>query len=101
MAQTRVELHEILCDILGSRNVYFRPPSIGMKYPCIKYNLESGNARYADDKKYINKNRWSIIVIDEDPDSEIPSKIQELRYCSFDRTYEADGLNHFVHTLYY
>ena len=29
----RLKLHEELCDILGSRNVYFQPPeTVKMKY---------------------------------------------------------------------
>ena len=36
--KTRYELHEFLCEILGSRNVYFQPPeSVKMKYPAIVY----------------------------------------------------------------
>ena len=44
----RLELHEIFCDILGSRNAYFQPPaSVKMNYPAIKYslsNIENNNA---------------------------------------------------------
>ena len=39
--ERRLELHEILCTILGSRNVYFQPPeSIKMNYPAIVYGLD-------------------------------------------------------------
>lgn len=100
--KTRNSLHEELCNILGSRNVYFRAPSSGMKYPCIKYDLVGVNTSFADNKKYIRSRRWSLIVMDENPDSEIPDNLQEsLLYCKFDRSYEKDGLNHFVLTLSY
>lgn len=99
--RTRLQLHEKLCDILGSRNVYFRPPAKGMKYPCIIYDLEGYDPRYADNIPYTDPKRWSLTVIDQNPDSEIPYKLLQLSYCHLDRPYQADGLNHFVFTLYW
>lgn len=98
----RLELHEILVSILGSRNVYFQPPpSIRMKYPCIVYELDDIHTMNADNSKYADKRRYKITVIDSDPDSEFIDKLLELQYCSFDRFYASDNLNHFVFTLYY
>lgn len=98
----RLELHEILVSILGGRNVYFQPPpSIRMKYPCIVYELDDIHTMKADNSKYADKRRYKITVIDSDPDSEFIDKLLELQYCSFDRFYAADNLNHFVFTLYY
>ena len=35
----RLQLHEELCSVLGSRNVYFQPPeTIKLTYPCIIYS---------------------------------------------------------------
>lgn len=98
----RLELHEILVDILGSRNVYFQPPaSIRMKYPCIIYELDDIFTINADNTKYKTKKRYKITVVDEDPDSELVDKLHKLQYCSFDRFYTSDNLNHFVFTLYF
>lgn len=99
--RTRIDLDNKLRMILGSNNVYFRPPSKGMKYPCIKYELDGDTAFYADNLPYINPKRWQLIIIDENPDTVIPDKVKQLPYCKFDRTYQADGLNHFVFTLYF
>lgn len=102
MRTRRLQLHECLCNVLGSRNVYFRPPSNGIKYPCIIYDLEGDTTFPADNiSAYLKRNRWSVIVVDENPDSEIPDRLQEVKYCRFDRPYISDGLNHFVHTLYF
>lgn len=101
MVRTRLELHEKLCGILGSRNVYFSAPSV-MKYPCIKYDMQPFIVDYADNIKYRNKQCWSLTVIDTDPDSEILNRLEDaFQYLSFDRFYATDGLNHFVYTLYY
>lgn len=96
----RTDLHEILCEILGSRNVYYQPPK-QMKYPAIKYSLSDIDEKHADNKHYLLTKRYQVMIIDHDPDSEIGDRLMELPMCSFDRSYPADGLNHFVYTLYY
>lgn len=102
MARTRLSLHEILCELLGSRNCYFSPPaSIHLDYPCIIYREISTDVDHADNLKYRTMNRYSVTVIDEDPDSDIPERILQLPYCSSDRDYQADGLNHWVFTLFW
>lgn len=102
MAKSRIELHELLVSTLGSRYVYFQPPeSIKLKYPCIIYNLENYDVKNADDVKYSIKKRYSITVIDLDPDSNISDKILSLPLCSFDRFYTMDNLNHYVFSIYY
>ena len=36
----RLDLHECLCKILNSNNVYFQPPeNVRMNYPAIVYSL--------------------------------------------------------------
>ena len=100
MPRPRTELHEILCDILESRNVYFAPP-VKMFYPCIKYELSRPSIKRADNAVYNNTRCYEVTVIDTDPDSVIRDKVEELPMCSFDRPYVADGLYHYVFTLYY
>jgi len=99
----RLELHEELCDILGSRNVYFQPPeSVKLKYPCILYNLSTVDTWRADNKLYLRKNRYLITVVDKNPDSKIHEDIlYHFPLCSFDRSYTVDNLNHRVLVLYY
>lgn len=99
----RLELHEELCNILGSRYAYFQPPaSKSMNYPCIKYSLSGIDINRADDMNYTSSKQYMLIVMDRNPDSEIPDKlIEHFRMCSFDRSYTAENLNHFVLTLYY
>lgn len=99
---TRLELHEALCDILGTRNVYFQPnESTKMKYPAIVYSRSDFANEYANNGVYIQSPTYQVIVIDPDPDSEIVDKIKMLPKCSFDRHYVADNLNHDSFTLYF
>lgn len=98
----RLELHEILVDVLGSRNVYFQPPeTVKMKYPCIVYGLENSRSVYADDDLYMINKSYSVTIIDSDPDSLIPDKLQLLPYCRYSRHFSNDNLNHYVFTIYY
>lgn len=99
---TRLELHEVLCDILGTRNAYFQPPeSVKMKYPAIVYSRNDISNSYADNQVYMQSLEYQVIVIDKDPDSEIVTKVSTLPLCSYDRHYVADNLNHDVFTIYY
>lgn len=99
----RLELHEELCAILGSRNAYYQPPaSIKMQYPCIRYSSDGNDAVHADNRVYRKVNRYEGVVIDSDPDSKFPDMILEhFPMCSLGRGYTADNLNHFPFTLYY
>ena len=98
----RLELQTKLENILGSRNVYFQPPSnTKIEYPCIVYERDDIDQRFADNRTYINTVRYSLTLIGRSPESNLVSKILELPYCSYDRFYTTDSLNHDVFTLYY
>lgn len=98
----RLELHEVLCNVLGSRNVYFQPPvSVKMQYPAIVYSRKDIYNRHADNDVYKQDHAYDITVIDKNPDSLIVEEISRLPKCRFDRHYTADNLNHDVFTIYY
>ncbi|MCM1524012.1 MAG: hypothetical protein NC120_06095 [Ruminococcus sp.] len=98
----RTELQSILEKILCSRNVYFQPPeSVKMKYPAIVYALNSIDHLYADDLPYKSDKSYRITLIDKSPDSEFTDRIAALPKCRFDRFFTADGLNHYIFTLYF
>lgn len=100
MAQSRLDLQEILVEITD--NVYFQPPNgLQMQYPCIVYKLSDINAKYASNSMYGNYKRYSVTVIDRNPDSLIPESVLDLPLCSYDRFFTADNLNHHVFTLYF
>lgn len=101
MAQ-RIELQALLEDLLGSSNVYFQPPSnIQMTYPCIVYNKDNLVVQHAANFPYRITKRYSITVIDRDPDSWIPDEVAKLPMCDFVRRFSADNLNHDIFNLYF
>ncbi len=104
MAQSlrREELQTTLEGLLGSRNVYFQPPeNIRMNYPCVVYERDSVETKYADNEMYFRKKRYRITIIDRDPDSEIPDRIATLPLCRYSRFFTADNLNHDIFNLYF
>lgn len=98
----RLELDDILRTTLGSSNVYFQPPeSVKLKYPCIIYERSNIRTLKADNLSYKQTVEYSIMVIDANPDSDIPFKVSLLPLTRYDRRYVANGLNHDVYTLFY
>ena len=104
----RLELHEILCEIInitepnGDGHVYFQPPaSVKMKYPAIRYSLSDVDIKRANNAIYKQHKAYEVILIDSDPDTEYFDKMSKLNFCRFNRHYVADNLNHYVFTIYY
>lgn len=102
MSQRRVELQRMLESMLGTRNVYFQPPTgTKLQYPCIVYHLDDANDVHANDRIYRRLYRYSLTYITKNPEDPMRDIIDDLQYCSFDRFYTSDNLNHFVYSIYY
>ena len=98
----RVDLHSLLVTALGSSNVYVQPPEgFKMTYPCIVYELDKIESIYANNKPYAHDIRYSVTVIDKDPESLIPRRIADFPMCRHERHFVNDNLHHDVFTLYY
>lgn len=96
----RLQLSEMLHAILNSDSVYFQPPeSIEMEYPAIVYSLNGIQNTFADNSVYTQSRVYQIIIIDEDPDSEIVDKVSRLPNCKFVRSFDADNLHHWVFNI--
>lgn len=103
MARPRSELQTLLQALLPpGKKVYFQPPTnIQMVYPCIVYNRERADVVFADNNPYKATKRYQITVIDRNPDSDIPDKIQMLPLCHHERWFAKDDLNHDVFNIYF
>lgn len=100
--RNRLTLQAMLEEILGSRNVYFQPPtSAKMRYPAICYKLSNIDNTHANDGVYASQKSYEIIVIDDDPDSAIPDRVNRIPTANFVRPYVADNLNHWVFQITY
>ena len=103
MAKPRLELHKILTDILGSEYCYFTPPSkipqTAKRY--IIYELDNATTSSADNINYQVAKRYTVTLIERNPDSELVDKLLELPYCSFDRHFIVDNLHHYIFTIFF
>lgn len=98
----RLDLHETLCRVLGSKNVYFQPPeSVKLQYPAIVYSLSRIRNNHASNKVYRQMDSYTVTVIDRNPDSKIVRDVSLLPQCSFDRGFVSDNLYHNVFTITY
>lgn len=99
----RLQLQTILEGLVGTKNVYFQPPaSVNLIYPCVVYNIGSGNAKYANDTLYVYKHSYNVTFIYKRPNLDIIERVLEtLPMSRFDRSFCSDGLNHYIFTIYY
>jgi len=72
-----------------------------MQYPCIVYQRDTADSRFAGNKLYRYTKRYRVTFISRDPDDDVPDKIAALPLCSFDRSFVADNLHHDVFRLYF
>lgn len=98
----RLELQNKFEELLGSRNVYYQPPeTIKMNYPAIIYSKSRIDTDKANNSTYSKFTRYDVIVIDRKPDNPVIERLLELPYCSYDRFYKSDNLNHDSLSIYY
>ena len=103
----RQQLQMLLEKLLGETpedklRVYFQPPAnVQMMYPCIVYKRSRANTKFAGNLPYHYLKRYTVTIIDEDPDSEIPDKVARLPMCTHSTYYAADNLNHDVFDIFF
>lgn len=101
----RYLLQALLQQVSGlpESQVHFQPPTgMEMTFPAITYSRGRAETDFADNLPYRSAQSYTVTVISKDPDNDqIRSQIAALPYCSFDRWYATDGLNHDVYTLFF
>lgn len=100
----RLRLQTLLEQVSGlpEAQVHFQPPNgTLMVYPAITYSRGRAETDFADNLPYRSAQAYTVTVISEDPDNDIRDQVAALPYCSFDRWYATDGLNHDVYTLFF
>lgn len=98
----REALHTLLLGIVSPNAVYFQPPSTDkMKYPCIVYERNSAQTKFANNKPYSWMLRYTVTFISKDPDSSVIDKLMALPMCTFNRHFTSANLNHDVFDLFF
>lgn len=111
MNDERLAIHERLCSVMKnayilaldkdpdtrdfSKNVYYQPPSsVFIHYPAIVYEKSRIDIQNADNESYLHNYRYTVTVIDPDPDSVITELVSKLPKCRYDRHFINENLNH-------
>lgn len=98
---TRLEFHKQLCSILGSKQVYFQPPSSQkIYYPAIVYTRAPFDKLYADNHGYIVSDHYMVTHVTSAVDSVTPKALASLPYSREDQSYRSNGLYHSVFSIY-
>lgn len=96
----RSELHELLKTL--TTNVYFQPPNnLAIKYPCIVYERDTADTAYADNIPYRYTKRYTVTIIDRDPDSTIPLRVAALPTSRHSQSFTSDNLYHDVYNIFF
>lgn len=100
----RLKLQTLLEETSGLEepDVHFQPSTgTEMAYPAVVYVLDREATQFADNLPYRSASGYTVTVIHPDPDNAIKDKVAALPYCTFNRRYAEDGLNHDVYILYF
>lgn len=100
--QRRLKFQTLLEALLGSRHVYFQPPSnLKMNYPAIVYSVDDQLSEHANNAPYTLIDRYLITIMDTDPDSTIPRKVANLPRTRWVRAFRSNDLNHTIYATYF
>lgn len=82
-------------------HVYYQPENnLTMTYPAIVYSIGSAMDRKANNGLYSMNDRYTVTVIDRNPDSKIPNLVRQLPMSSLTAQNKYDGLYHTIFTVY-
>lgn len=100
----RIQMQSLLEKILGSKNVFYQPPS-GAKlsrldYPAIVYSLKRLQHDSADNFPYIRNDAYDVILIHREPDCGVSEELAKLPKCYHERRYTSNNLYHDAFTIY-
>lgn len=102
MARSQAQLQSVLEGLAGVVAAYFQKPlNTQLIDPYIVYELDDEYVSSADNKVYAFWNRYTVTIVDREPDSPIPGLVRDLPHASFSRKFVSGGLHHTVYTLYF
>lgn len=100
----RLDLQYALEDLMGPcATVLFQPPpNYKLTYPCLLYERSNGKTQFAANMPYTFTNKYTATIIDRNPDTPyVEMMAMRFPMCVMDRAYVADGLNHYVFTIFW
>lgn len=102
MARPQSELQAIFVGMAGVQAAYFQPDqNTKVVDPAVIYERDDSWHARSDNILWLFKKRYTVTVIDREPDSLIPDQVEALPHSTFNRFFRRNGLNHFVFQLYF
>ena len=100
--KTRLDMQDLLENVLGSTNVYFQePPNTGMTYPCMVYKFVKIENNNADNKPYIMTGRWEVHHMYKSVQNDLKEKMLfAAPYVTFDRRIVTGGVYNDYYVIY-
>ena len=101
MAKPRIELQQLLVSTLGPYvKVYFQAPT-KLTYPCLIYERSKIKNRFANNRVYQNLKLYTLTLIYQDPDSNLPDILVNLPTCYHESHFVSDNLHHDIFSIYF
>lgn len=102
MGRLRTDLQTVLEGLQEGVSVYFQPPTgVDLSYPAIVYSRNFRKTEYAENNPYVGTWRYTVIVIDRNPDSNLVQLVANMPMTSHVRYFANDNLNHDVFYVYF
>lgn len=97
------KLRELQNEVWGYQHTYFEPPEdVTIKYNAVIYERTGFHVRRADDKGYLVRDAYQVMIISYDPEDILPRKLVEtFSHCSPGKFFVRDNLWHFPFTIYF
>ena len=101
--KTWSQLHEVLKEIMGDKEVYYQPPeNVKLTYPCIVFENSTALSQFADNKPYVKTKRYTVTLVTKTADNDFyKDQLMDLSMCTFDREFRNDGIVNTVFNMYY
>ena len=92
--KSRIEIQNLLEEILGSKEVYFQaPPNTGMSYPCMIYDFEGFDTSFADNRPYLVSGQWTVHHMYKSIKNDLKERmVLEEPFFRWDRRIKSDGV---------
>lgn len=99
---SRLNLQDCLEKTIDNKNVYYQSPSLNLiNYPAVVYSLDGVDSSFSNNAKYAIEKKYTLTLIEKDPDSILFDKLLMLDKCRFVNHYVSDNLHHYVFSIYY
>lgn len=101
MSKPRIELQRLIESMVGpSVKVYFQAPT-KLSYPCVVYERSRINNMFANNKVYGNMKRYTLTLIYQNPDSDLPDILARIPTCYHEQHFVNDNLHHDIFSVYF